>query len=50
LGKTYGDKVEVISGLSRNEKFIESSESKLYNGVPVVVKEIHETTVVTISR
>ena len=42
LGKTYGDKVEVISGLSKDEKFIRSSESKLYNGAPVVVKEIAE--------
>lgn len=40
LGKNYGDKVEVISGLSKNEKFIHSSESKLYNGVTVVVKEV----------
>ena len=39
LGKTYGDKVEVISGISKDEKFIRSSESKLYNGAPVVVKE-----------
>lgn len=39
LGKTYGDKVEVISGLSKNEKFIRSSESKLYNGVAVLVKD-----------
>jgi hypothetical protein len=47
LGKTYGDKVEVISGLSKNEKFICSSESKLYNGAPVVVKETRETSMVT---
>jgi RND family efflux transporter MFP subunit len=39
LGKTYGDKVEVISGLSKDEKFIRSAESKLYNGAPVVVKD-----------
>jgi multidrug efflux pump subunit AcrA (membrane-fusion protein) len=39
LGKTYGDKVEVISGLSKDEKFIHSSGSKLYDGAPVVVKE-----------
>jgi len=39
LGKTYGDKVEVIAGLSRDETFIGSSESKLYNGAPVTVKE-----------
>ena len=40
LGKAYGDKVEVISGLSKDEKFIQSSESKLYNGALVVVKEV----------
>jgi len=39
IGKSYGDKVEVISGLSKDEQFIGSSESKLYNGAPVVVKE-----------
>jgi len=38
LGKTYGDKVEVTSGLSIGEKFIRLSESKLYNGAPVTVK------------
>ena len=43
LGKIYGDKIEVISGLSKDEKFIHSSESKLYNGAPVVVKESHES-------
>ena len=50
LGKSYGDKVEVISGLSKDEKFINSSESKLYNGGPVVVKEIPEPSMVTISK
>jgi RND family efflux transporter MFP subunit len=34
-GKKIGDNVEVLSGLSGNEKFILSSESKLYNGAPV---------------
>jgi hypothetical protein len=43
LGKTYGDKAEVISGLSKDEKFISSSESKLYNGAPVVVKEANDS-------
>ncbi len=50
LGKTYGDKVEVISGLSKNEKFIGSSENKLYNGAPVIVKEIRERSIVTINK
>lgn len=38
LGKTYGDKVEVLSGLEKNEPFIVSADGKLYNGVPVKVK------------
>lgn len=45
LGKTYGDKVEVISGLSKDEQFIFSAESKLYNGAPVTVKDITGTTI-----
>jgi len=35
LGKTYGDRVEVVAGLSKNERFISSSDSKLFNGAPV---------------
>jgi RND family efflux transporter MFP subunit len=35
LGKTVGDEVEVLSGLSINEKFIISSEGKLFNGAKV---------------
>jgi RND family efflux transporter MFP subunit len=38
LGRTYGDYVEILSGLSSQEKFILASEGKLYNGVPVVIK------------
>lgn len=36
-GKTYGDKIEVLSGLAHNEKFIVRAEGNLYNGVPVKV-------------
>ncbi len=50
LGKTYGDKVEVVSGLSKDETFIRSAEGKLYNGVAVVVKEIPGASEVTINR
>jgi RND family efflux transporter MFP subunit len=32
LGKSFGDKVEVLSGLSTDESYILSSEEKLYNG------------------
>lgn len=39
IGRTYGDDVEVISGLNREEKFILSSEGKLFNGAPVIVKK-----------
>ena len=38
LGRAYGDNVEVLSGLSSQEKFILASEGKLYNGVPVAIK------------
>jgi len=31
-GKTYGDSIEVLSGLSDGEKYIRSSEGKLYDG------------------
>lgn len=38
LGKTYGDKVEVLSGLNKNESFIASANGKLFNGAKVLVK------------
>ena len=38
LGRTYGNDVEVLSGLSLDEKFILNSEGKLYNGAAVEVK------------
>lgn len=38
LGKKQGDQVEVLSGLTSDEKFILTAEGKLYNGVPVVIK------------
>jgi RND family efflux transporter MFP subunit len=50
LGKTYGDKVEVLAGLSKEEKFISSSESKLYNGAAVAVKQSHDESVVTTNK
>ena len=50
VGKSYGDKVEVISGLSKNEKFIRSADGKLYNGAPVIVREIPELTMVPIEK
>ena len=38
LGKTYGDRVEVLSGLSADESYIVSAEGKLYNGAPVSIQ------------
>ncbi len=38
LGKTFGNKAEVLSGLDNSEQFIVSAEGKLYNGVPVKIK------------
>ena len=37
LGKTYNNQVEVLSGLTVDERFIVQAESKLYNGVPVQI-------------
>lgn len=34
-GKTFGNQVEVLSGLSANEQYIVSAEGKLYNGALV---------------
>ena len=38
IGKTYGNQVEVLSGLSANEQYILSAEGKLYNGAKVVIQ------------
>jgi multidrug efflux pump subunit AcrA (membrane-fusion protein) len=38
LGKTYGDKVEVLSGLEKNEQFVVTADGKLYNGIPIKIK------------
>lgn len=38
LGKTFGDKVEVLSGLSADESYILSSEEKLYNGAKLSIQ------------
>ncbi len=39
LGRTYGDQVEILSGLSPEEKFILKAEGKLFNGAPLSVNE-----------
>ena len=38
IGKTYGDQVEVLSGLKKDEQYIESATGKLYNGVKVQIQ------------
>lgn len=38
LGRTFGDKVEVLSGLSADEEFIIKAEGKLYNGVKISIQ------------
>ena len=35
LGKTFGDKVEVVSGLDKEENFIVKADGKLANGTPI---------------
>ncbi|MFK5880002.1 MAG: efflux RND transporter periplasmic adaptor subunit [Flavobacteriaceae bacterium] len=38
LGKTFGNEIEVLSGLNADEQYIVSAEGKLYNGVKVAIK------------
>ena len=38
LGKTYGDRVEVLSGLNTEEKYIISADAKLFNGAKVTIQ------------
>ncbi|RED47392.1 efflux RND transporter periplasmic adaptor subunit [Seonamhaeicola aphaedonensis] len=38
LGRIYGDKVEVLSGLNAEESYIISSETKLFNGAKVTIQ------------
>lgn len=35
-GKTFGDKIEVLSGLNADEQFIVAAEGKLFNGAKVI--------------
>ena len=39
LGRTFGDNVEVLSGLAADENFIISSEGKLFNGAKINIKK-----------
>jgi RND family efflux transporter MFP subunit len=38
VGKTYGEKIEVLSGLKADENYIISAEGKLYNGAKVAIQ------------
>ena len=38
LGRTYGNQVEVLSGLSANETYIISAEGKLFNGAKITIQ------------
>lgn len=38
IGRKHGNKYEVLSGLSKGEKIVISSNSRLYNGAPVAIK------------
>ncbi|SFT00284.1 RND family efflux transporter, MFP subunit [Zhouia amylolytica] len=38
IGKTFGDKVEVLSGLNPDESYIVSAKGKLYNGAKVSIE------------
>ena len=38
LGKSFGDDVEVLSGLSNNEQYVVTAEGKLYNGAKVTIQ------------
>ena len=38
IGKTFGNQVEVLSGLAANESYILSADGKLYNGAKVSIQ------------
>ncbi|PTM08758.1 MAG: efflux RND transporter periplasmic adaptor subunit [Bacteroidetes bacterium] len=38
LGRTFGDQVEVLSGLNADEAYIVSAEGKLFNGVKITIQ------------
>ncbi|MEH6763408.1 MAG: efflux RND transporter periplasmic adaptor subunit [Aequorivita antarctica] len=39
LGRTYGDNVEVLSGLNVDENYIISADGKLFNGAKITIKQ-----------
>lgn len=38
IGKTFGDQVEVLAGLAKNEPYILTTEGNLYNGAKLSIK------------
>ena len=38
LGRTYGNNVEVLSGLNADESYIVSAEGKLFNGAKITIQ------------
>ncbi|ADV50774.1 efflux transporter, RND family, MFP subunit [Cellulophaga algicola DSM 14237] len=40
LGRTFGDQVEVLSGLNSDEAYIVSADGKLFNGVKIIPSSI----------
>jgi len=38
IGKTYGDKVEILSGLNAKEQYIIHAEGKLFNGAKITIQ------------
>ena len=38
LGRTYGNKVEILSGLNADESYIVSADGKLFNGAKVTIQ------------
>lgn len=39
IGKDFGDRIEIVSGLKQNESYITEADSRLYNGAPVRIKQ-----------
>jgi hypothetical protein len=37
IGRKHGENYEVLSGLSKGDKLITSSQSRLYNGAPITI-------------
>ncbi|WP_452233236.1 efflux RND transporter periplasmic adaptor subunit [Lacinutrix sp. MEBiC02595] len=40
LGRTYGNQIEVLSGLNADEAYIISAEGKLYNGAKIISSSV----------